>query len=673
MPNLGELALAVALLLAIYSILANIYGARNNRADVLQSARHALWAMTVMVALAAISLWMGLLTSDFSLAYVAEHSSRSLSDFYKFTALWGGQEGSMLFWTLLLSIFTSIAAYQNRTRNPEIAPYALAVLGAIAVFFLGMLNFVTPPFLLLANRPPDGADLNPLLQNYWMAIHPPSLYTGYVSTSVPFAFGAAALITGKLDDTWIRTTRRWAIFSWFFLTLGNLFGARWAYEVLGWGGYWAWDPVENAAFMPWLVMTAYLHSVMIQERKDMLKVWNLALIGLAFALTLFGTFITRSGVISSVHSFTQSGLGPYFLSFVIGVVVMYTALLIYRVPDLRSPTEFESYLSREAAFLFNNLILVGIAFAVFWGTIFPILSEAVRGVKITVGPPFFNKVNGPLALALVFLMGVGPLIAWRRMTVKNLLRVFAAPAVLGVATGVALFAFVGLRQWYVLTAGSLVGFVAGTILAEFRRGVVARRHIVNETVPRAVANLISKNNRRYGGYIIHIGVLIAFVGIIGSSFFKTQVKQTVKQGQSFAVGPYQIKYLGLTTADTPHMASATARIEVLENGREIALMNPARVFYKAPQQPATQVAIRSTPLNDLYVVLAGIDDGGLVTFQVFLTPLVLWLWAGGLVMALGTVVAMWPNVRERAAIAQALKAQRGEDEELAADIARGTD
>src|SRR5579872_6666884 len=451
MPNLGQLALAIALILALYSIAANLIGARRNSPDVLVSARHAIWAMTAMVAIAAVSLWVGLLTSDFSMEYVASYSSTTLPTVYKITSLWGGQQGSLLLWTLLLTTFTSIVAFQNRRRNPEIAPYALVTMAVVAIFFLGMLNFVTRPFDLLAVRPAEGSDLNPLLQNYWMAIHPPSLYTGYVSTAVPFAFASAALITGKLDETWIRTTRRWAIFSWFFLTLGNLFGARWAYEVLGWGGYWAWDPVENAAFMPWLVMTAYLHSVMIQERKDMLKVWNLALIGLAFFLTLFGTFITRSGVISSVHSFTQSGLGPYFLTFLILVALIYIAALIYRVRDLKSPAEFESYLSREAAFLFNNLMLVGIAFAVFWGTVFPVLSEAVRGVKITVGPPFFNKVNGPLALGLIFLMGVGPLIAWRRTSPQTLMRTFLAPITMGVGAGIIVFAM-GLRQWYVLTA-----------------------------------------------------------------------------------------------------------------------------------------------------------------------------------------------------------------------------
>lgn len=668
MPVLGRLALAIALLLAIYSIGANVYGVRRSHPEFIASARHALWAMCAMVTIAVVALWTGLLTSDFSLEYVASYSSTTLPTAYKFTALWGGQQGSLLFWTWLLSIFTSVAAFLNRRRNPEIAPYAMAVLAGVAIFFLGMLNFVTRPFDLMAVIPAQGTDLNPLLQNYWMAIHPPSLYTGYVSATVPFAFGAAALMTGKLDDTWIRTTRRWAIFSWFFLTLGNLFGARWAYEVLGWGGYWAWDPVENAAFMPWLVMTAYLHSVMIQERKDMLKVWNLALIGLAFSLTIFGTFITRSGVISSVHSFTQSGLGPYFLAFLIVVASGYTGLLIFRSKELRSPAEFESYLSREAAFLFNNLMLIGIAFAVFWGTIFPVLSEAVRGVKITVGPPFFNRVAGPLALGLIFLMGVGPLIAWRRTTASNLVKSFAAPAIAGVTTGVIALA-AGLREWYVLTAISLAAFVLGTIVVEFRRGVGARQHMLAETAPKALVNLVAKNNRRYGGYIIHVGVIVAFVGIVGSSFFKTEVKKSVREGQSFSIGAYDLRYLGLSAFENAHMETATARIEVSRGGSVITEMAPAKLFYKREQQPATKVAIRSTPFADLYIVLAGLDQNGQATFEVFLTPLVFWLWAGGLLMAIGTVVVMWPNVRERAAIAATVR--RAAPVSIAGDPAPG--
>ena len=405
--------------------------------------------------------------------------------------------------------------------------------------------------------------------------------------------------------------------------------------------------------MPWLVMTAYLHSVMMQERKDMLKVWNLALVGMAFMLTLFGTFLTRSGVISSVHSFTQSGLGPYFLTFLIVVVVAYTALLLSRVRDLKGPAEFESYLSREATFLFNNLMLVGIAFAVFWGTVFPVLSEAVRGVKITVGPPFFDTVNGPLALGLIFLMGVGPLIAWRRTSPEALLRTFMAPIIMGVGAGIAVLAM-GLRQWYVLTAMSLGAFALGSVIVEFRRGVSARRHLVHETPARALVNLVAKNNRRYGGYVIHLGVVFAFIGIVGSSFFRTEVKRSVRTGQSFSIGAYDITYLGLERVETTHLDDLSARLNVRSEGRQIATMAPARLFYKRPQQPATRVAIRSTPLADLYVVFAGVDDqSGLATFEVFLTPLVFWLWAGGLMMAIGTVIVMWPNVRERAAFSAA--------------------
>lgn len=670
MAFLGKLALGLALLLALYSICANWLGMRRNRAELLVSARHALWAMAAMVALAAGTLWAALLQSDFSLEYVASYTSTTLPTVYKVTALWGGQQGSLLFWTLLLSLFTALVAFQNRARNNEIAPWVLIVMAGVAVFFLGMLNFVTRPFDPLIPAAAQGRDLNPLLQNYWMAIHPPSLYTGYVSATVPFAFACAALITRRLDDNWIRSTRRWAIFSWFFLTLGNMFGARWAYEVLGWGGYWAWDPVENAAFMPWLVMTAYLHSVMVQERKDMLKVWNLVLIGMAFALTLFGTFITRSGVISSVHSFTQSGLGPYFLGFLLVVVAGYSALLLSRLPALRSPAEIESFLSREAAFLFNNLVLVGIAFAVFWGTIFPVLSEAVRGVKITVGPPFFNKVNGPLALALIFLMGVGPLIAWRRATRKNLVQSFTAPMLFGLGVGLLTLA-AGIHIWYVLVAFSLAAFALATVVMEFQRGIGARGRMVHEAPPRALANLIAKNNRRYGGYIVHVGVALAFVGIVGSSFFKTEVKRSVSQGQSFAVGPYLLTYQGLSSFENPHMERLTANLALTRNGRALATLTPAKLFYKREQQPATQVAIRPTLAADLYVVLAGVDDkSSMATFEVFLTPLVSWLWLGGLMMAFGTVVTMWPNLREREAIAAALS--RASGAESARELVRGT-
>ena len=376
------------------------------------------------------------MTHDFNLEYVAHYSSSTLPLQYTIAALWGGQAGSLLFWLMILTSMAAVVLLQNRERNRELMPYVNAVLMVIAFFFLSMLNFVTPPFQRLAFTPAEGHDLNPLLQNYWMTIHPPALYLGYVGCAVPFAFAIGALVTGKLGDEWIRTTRRWTLLAWFFLSMGNLFGAQWAYLVLGWGGYWAWDPVENAAFMPWLTCTAFLHSVMIQEKKNMLKIWNMVLVILTFALTIFGTFLTRSGVISSVHSFTQSGLGPFFMIFLGATLVVSIGLLIWRLPQLRSENELDSVLSRESTFLLNNLILVGIAFAVFWGTVFPVISEAVRGIKITVGPPFFNKVNAPLGLILLFLTGVGPVIAWRRASARNLERSFLIPVSLGLLGGI---------------------------------------------------------------------------------------------------------------------------------------------------------------------------------------------------------------------------------------------
>src|SRR5579871_1221585 len=620
MPALGRLAVCLALLCATFSVGASVAGAGWPRRDLVAAGAHAAYAVLAPDAVAVAILLRALLTHDFSLEYVAAYSSSTLPVQYTVAALWGGQKGSLLFWVFVLALFTTLVQLQNREQNRALMPWVTAALMAIAVFFLAILTFVTDPFELLAAPAREGQDLNPLLQNYWMMIHPPSLYTGYVSASVPFAFAIAALATGRLDDQWIRTTRRWALFSWFFLSLGNLFGARWAYEVLGWGGYWAWDPVENAAFMPWLVSTAYLHSVMIQEKRDLLRVWNMVLVLLTFTLTIFGTFLTRSGVISSVHSFTQSGLGPFFIGFLVAVILVAGGLVAWRLPELRTRGTIESFLSREAAFLFNNLILVGIAFAVFWGTIFPVISEAVRGVKITVGPPFFNKVNGPLALALMFLMGVGPLIAWRRARRKNLVQSFAAPAAAAIVAG--LFAFYGgVRHWYVLTGFSLAAFVLATVVVEFERVVVARGRMVHESPPRALVNLVAKNNRRYGGYIVHIGVVFAFIAIIGSSFFKTEIKRSVREGQSFEVGPYRLVYLGLSSLDTPHLEDLGARLSVMRNGKMLEVLEPAKLLYKRQQQPATRVAIRSTLGSDLYVVLAGVDDqSGLATFDVFLTP-----------------------------------------------------
>ena len=652
MTHLGTLALYLASLLAVYAIVTSLWGVRTRRTAWIASGAQAAYAVGGCVVVASIALLHALLTRDFNVEYVASYSSSTLPLHYTVAAFWGGQKGSLLFWALIHCFFSAIVLFQNRTRNQELMPYVTATLMTIALFFLGLLCFITPPFERLSFIPSEGSDLNPLLQNYWMTIHPPALYLGFISASVPFAFALAALATGKLGDVWIRTTRRWALTSWFFLSLGNLLGGRWAYEVLGWGGYWAWDPVENAAIMPWFTATAYLHSVMIQEKKDMLKVWNMTLVILTFVLTIFGTFLTRSGVISSVHSFTQSGLGPYFLTFLAFILLVSIGLLLYRLPDLKSTNEFDSLLSREAAFLFNNLILVGLAFATFWGTIFPILSEWVRGVKITVGPPFFNQVNGPLGVLLLFLTGIGPIIAWRRASWSSLRRQFTIPLVVGLVLGGLLFVL-GYRNYYAVVIFSLAGFVLAGILAEFSRGTRARQVMLHESPPQALGRLVGKNPRRYGGYIVHIGVVLIFFGVAGA-LFTIEKQITVSAEQSFAVGRYTLHYTGITEREDAHIAAQIATVRVLVDGQQIDTMHPEKRFYKKQNQPTTEVDIRPTLVEDLYLVLGSYDvPSGLATFQVFINPLVSWIWMGGLILILGTCVIMAPNPAERQAFALA--------------------
>jgi cytochrome c-type biogenesis protein CcmF len=655
MPELGRLAVCLALIFAAYAALASVVGALRRRPNLTRSGERAAYAVFALVLAATGILLHALLTHDFSLEYVAAYSSTTLPTQYTVAALWGGQKGSLLFWAFMLTLFSTIVHVQNRDKNRALMPWVTATLMTVASFFLGLVVFIADPFERLPRPALEGADLNPLLQNYWMTIHPPSLYTGYVSASVPFAFAIAALATGRLGDQWIRTTRRWALFSWFFLSLGNLFGARWAYEVLGWGGYWAWDPVENAAFMPWLVSTAYLHSVMIQEKKDMLRVWNMVLVLLTFALTIFGTFLTRSGVISSVHSFTQSGLGPFFIGFLLFVILVAGGLVVYRLPELRTHATVESFLSREAAFLFNNLVLVGIAFAVFWGTVFPVLSEWVRGVKITVGPPFFNRVNAPLGLALLFLAGVGPVIAWRRATPKNLRRAFTVPVGAGLIAAVVL-RVAGVPLGYAHATFALSVFVLGTIAQEFWRGVRARQAMLHESAPRALGRLVGKNRRRYGGYIIHVGIVSMFVGVAASSMFRIEVTSTLKPGDTMQAGRFTLRYDKVTTTDDPHLSRLAAQVTVLRGDTVIGTLAPEKRFYKKPQQPTTEVAMRSTLTEDLYLVLGSYDPpSGLATIQAYVNPLVAWLWIGGIILFLGTAVTMWPSAAERREAAVALE------------------
>jgi cytochrome c-type biogenesis protein CcmF len=653
MADLGYYALLLALVTAFYAALSSVVGVRARRNELVASAEHSALATTGLLTLATIALLYGFFTNDYGLKYVAENSNSTLTPFYKFAALWGGQAGSLLFWGWLLSIYSAIVVLQNRGRNRELMPYVVSVMMGVEFFFLILMSFITNPFTRLNFTPADGQGLNPLLQNPSMVLHPPNLYLGFVGFTVPYAFAMAALITGKLDDSWIKTTRRWTIASWFFLSVGITLGAQWAYMELGWGGYWAWDPVENASFIPWLTAVAYLHSVVIQERRGMLRAWNAILISLTFFLSIFGTFITRSGIISSIHSFAQSPVFSIFFLAFMGIILAFsTYLIIARWDSLRSKTSFDSVFSREGSFLFNNLLFVCASFTVFWGTIFPMISEAVKGTKISVGPPFFNQVFVPVALGVLFLMGVGPLISWRKTSVQNLRKHFLYPSILGLVGGGVLFAL-GVRHVYALVSLSLSVFVLATVVFEFTRGAKVRQGGTGGNYLRALYTLVGRNKRRYGGYIIHVGVTLAFIGITGSSAFKAEAQKTLNKGEAISLNGYTLVYENLVSYPTEHKDVVAATLGVYKNGKRIASLKPEKNFFRSQGNRdipnSTEVGLRSTFKEDLYAVMASFENDGSATFKIFINPLVLWMWIGGMVMVLGTVVVMWPNKRRQVA------------------------
>jgi cytochrome c-type biogenesis protein CcmF len=666
MSVIGVFALRFAFFTAIYAVAVALLGGRLRRANLLRSAEHATYAVFGLVSIAMLAMFYALLAHDFSLQYVASVSNRSMSVFYLISALWGGQEGSMLLWLWILALYSTIAVRQHRFRHRELMPYVIPTLMLTALLFLTMLVFAEDPFKQLTQVPRDGQGLNPLLQHPLMVIHPPNLYLGFVGYAVPFAFAIGALASGRLDNQWIRSVRRWTLLAWLFNGVGILLGGQWAYVELGWGGYWAWDPVENASLMPWLTATAFLHSVMIQEKKGMLKVWNMSLIILTYALSIFGTFLTRSGVISSVHAFAESSLGTYFLLYLAGALIIAVALLIKRLPQLRSDHRLESVVSRESSFLFNNLFLVGMMFSVLWGTMFPVISEAVRGVKVSVAAPFFNQVNVPLGLALLFLAGVCPLIAWRKASLRNLQRNFLYPLSLSFFATAVLYA-IGIRHVVALISLSICLFVLGTIILEFYRGTRARRASMGGSVWQAFASLIQRNRRRYGGYIVHLGVILIFVGITGSAAYQVEQDVVLSPAGQGQVGPYTIYYENLTHRIEPTHESFVAQVRVARGDKPVATLYPEKRLYFAQNQPTTEVALRTTLWSDLYIILAGFEASNIATFKVFINPLVAWMWVGGLVMIAGTVVAIWPERRseiiapQRTAAPQVSVAGRGVD------------
>jgi cytochrome c-type biogenesis protein CcmF len=659
MPELGRAALAVALGLVVYAAVAGGFAAYRGRRRLHESARNALYASFATVALAVVVLLVSLARRDFSLVYVAEHTSRELPIGYTLSALWSGQEGSLLLWVLVLTGAASAAVAINPRLTRQVLPWTVPVLAAIASFFLFVLNAVATPFAT-QTPPSDGVGLNPSLQNPYMLAHPPMLYLGYVGLTVPFAFAMAALLSRRADERWIIATRRWTLAAWTCLGFAIVLGAKWAYEEVGWGGWYAWDPVENAALMPWLVSTAFLHSVMIQEKKNMLRVWNVVLVSGAFCLALFGTFLTRSGVINSIHSFTQSSIGAWFLGFIAVVVAVATTLILTRLPLLRSRTRLESLVSREAAFLYNNLFLVAFALTVLWGVLYPIVSEAVRGVAVTVGAPYYNFFGIVFGLPLVLLMAVGPLVAWRKASLGALGASLVWPAAIALACGIALLAL-GAGSSPLGLAGYTFGiFVLAAIGLEFVRGTKARRALGDATWPAALANLVSRNRRRYGGYVVHAAIVLLLFGAVGVGAFGTTDIAKLRPGESMRAGDYTLRYVGSSQARGPNDQELRAAVDVSRGGDELGQIRAGKNRYFAEQQTSNEVGIRTDWLRaeDLFVIADQFDADGSVYLKVLVNPLVNLIWLAALVFVCGSLIAMWPDAREQRRLARRLAEPR---------------
>src|SRR5712671_5519835 len=691
MAEIGSFALLLALALSVYTFLAGIValafqkqtpqpavqpgGQAARRSGTSASANDSSWAAMLRrsserigetarragiatfaaVFLASVVLVICAFRDDFTIAYIFHHSNRDLPGPYKFATLWSGQEGSLLFWSLLLAAYGFVLRLRYKT-DPRLFAYASVVLAGVQIFFLSLVNFAARPFGLLDGpMRPDGSGLNPLLQYPEMVIHPPMLYLGYVGFTVPFAFAVGALVMKYPGEKWIHITRRWTMVTWAFLTCGVFLGAHWAYSVLGWGGYWGWDPVENASLMPWLTGTAFLHSVMMQEKRGMLKMWNMWLVFATFWLAILGTFLTRSGIISSVHAFAQSDIGKWFAWFLGLTLVVFLFFFFKNKSHLKSEHKLESLVSRESSFLFNNLLFVLLCFTVLWGTWFPKISELVQGNQVTVGAPFYNRVAVPVAMLLLLLTAVGPLLAWRKTSLESLKRNFLWPTVGAIA--VAVFLMVtpeswgspfGMRPWkdfsyfYSLMAIALSVLVALTVASEFYRGGRVISKHTGQNMFASMVQLTHRNTRRYGGYIVHFGVVVVIVGLAGAAFNQDK-EQALGFGDKLTLGAYTLICRSYTQEDKPNYASEWAIIDIEKNGRQIDTLYPERRFYKASQQAQTMPSIRSTLKEDLYLVYEGQDATGKPILKAHLNPLVMWLWLGVWIIIGGTILALVPN------------------------------
>jgi cytochrome c-type biogenesis protein CcmF len=645
MASLGYYILLAAFVACAYAAAISVAGARRRSNTLIESGMGAFYLVAALMAAASGVILYAFLAGDYSIKYVQRYSDSSLPLFYKVTSYWGGLDGSIMFWVFLLSIFGSVAVYVNRERHRELIPYVVAVISVVQMFFLLLMVVHNNPFeTYLTEAHADGRGLNPLLQNFYMAIHPPTMYLGFVGLTIPFAFGMAALISGHLDDAWLRAVRRWTMVSWLFLTVGLGLGMIWAYEELGWGGYWMWDPVENAGVLPWFTATALLHSVMVQERRGMLRVWNVSLVILTFFLTIFGTFMTRSGIVQSVHAFGEDpALARMFTVFMIVLLIFSFSWVIYRLPLLRARNELDSWVSREAAFMLNNWILLFSAFFVLFATMFPTLSEAVRGERLTVGPPFFNQWMLPIGLVLLALTGVGPLLAWRKSTLINLRDQFMFPLALGLAVA-AIVVAAGVRVWTSGICFALSGFVVGTISQEFWRGAGVRQLASGTDRFTAMVGLVGRNKRRYGGYIVHLGIVLIFLGFAGEGFDQHE-KATMVPGQQVHVRDFTIRYDSVTRHEDAQKEMISAQVTVLRDDEVVATMYPAKWYFRTHMdEPTTEVAIRRGFAEDIYIVLANYDLAAQrVDLDIEVNPLANWVWLGFGIIALGTGIALLPE------------------------------
>jgi cytochrome c-type biogenesis protein CcmF len=660
--DLGFISLLLAAGFATYTILIAIIGAVRGSSALVSSAKRGAVAVTGFLVLASTCLVISFLIHDFGVNYVAQQSNLSMPWYFTAAAFYGGQQGSLLYWAMMLSIFSAIFIFTSRRAPAALVPYVTATLMAIELFFVLMLVTVSNPFARLPFVPPDGVGLNPLLMDPGMLVHPPMLLMGFMSFSVPYAFAVAAMVTGKLDSGWLRSIRRWTLAAWTIQTVGLILGAWWAYHVLGWGGYWGWDPVENSALLPWLTATAFLHSTMVQERRGMLKVWNLSLVIVSFALSIFGTFEVRSGLISSVHSFAYSAIGGFFLAFLAIIVLFSLGLFFFRLPKLRPEQEFDSVLSREASFLLNNFLLIGAAFAILWGTLFPLISQAVSHQELTVGPPFYNQVTGPIFLVLILAMGIGPLLAWRRTSSRSLLRNMGIPA-LAAALCAAILPLAGIRNPLANVAFAVSAFTGGAILYEIWRGVRVR-HKHGEMYLVALFTLVNRYRQRYGGYIVHLGFVLLAIGIIGSHFFQLQTDATLKPGQEMNIAGYKLVYFGNIDEHYPDVEVITAQVQVWQDGQLLRYIYPGRQFFTHfDNEPASLIPIDTYGLTDMYVFLDNWNGPSQATIRVFINPLVPLLWIGGVFMLFGGIICWWPDRRRkprRVAVGAGEDVERGE-------------